>query len=203
MSDHDLRVQRLDAEMLRAVAHPLRMRIVASLRLRGPATSSGLAERLGVSSGLTSYHLRALADAGFVEDDPEHPTKGRERWWRTTHDMTSWRAGDAGDDPDAVAAEDWLAGYSARRTMAWIDGWLDRRPAEPPEWREVSGTSDYVVEVTPDELQTLLDQITDLVRPYMRTTEERLAADAEADAAEGRLDVRLLLQAFPRGPDDG
>jgi DNA-binding transcriptional ArsR family regulator len=197
-----LRVKQLDADALRAVAHPLRMRIVGALRLHGPATSSGLAERLGVSSGLTSYHLRALADAGFVEDDPEHPTKGRERWWRAAHDMTSWRAGAAGDDPDAVAAEDWLSGYSARRAMAWIDGWLERRSTLAPEWLEVSGTSDYVVEVSPTELDALLDQITELVRPYLRTTAERLDADADQDAAEGRIDVRLLLQAFPRGPDE-
>ena len=41
-----------------------------------------LGERLGESSGLTSYHLRALAGAGFVEDAVDHPTRGRERWWR-------------------------------------------------------------------------------------------------------------------------
>ena len=137
-----LKVKQLDAAALRAVAHPLRMRIVGALRLHGPSTASGLAERLGVSSGLTSYHLRALADADFVEDDPDHPAKGRERRWRAAQDMTSWRPGDAGEDPDAVAAEDWLAGYAARRAMEWIDGWLRRRAEAPPEWQAVSGTSD-------------------------------------------------------------
>jgi DNA-binding transcriptional ArsR family regulator len=200
--DRELRVRHLDAAGLRALAHPLRMRIVGSLRLDGPATASGLAERLGVSSGLTSYHLRALAAAEFVEDDPDHPAKGRERWWRAAQDMTSWQPGAAGDDPDAVAAEGWLAGYAARRAMGWIDGWLARRSQDDQAWQAVSGTSDYLVAVTPDELEVLLDQITELVRPHLRSALERAAADPEADAVEGRIDVRLLLQAFPRGPDD-
>jgi DNA-binding transcriptional ArsR family regulator len=198
----ELRVRHLDAEGLRALAHPLRMRILGALRLDGPATATGLAERLGVSSGLTSYHLRALADADFVEDDPDRPARGRERWWRAAQDMTSWRGGIGGDDPDAAAAEDWLVGYAARRTMEWIDGWLDRRPTEPEAWQAVSGTSDYVVEVTPAELEALLDQITAVIRPFVRSADERAAADPEVDAAEGRADVRLLLQAFLRG-DDG
>jgi DNA-binding transcriptional ArsR family regulator len=199
--DTELKVKQLDAATMRALAHPLRMRIIGSLRLDGPATASGLAERLGVSSGLTSYHLRALAGADFVEDDPDHESKGRERWWRAAQDMTSWQPGAAGDDPDAIAAEDWLAGYAARRAMDWVDGWLKRRNEDDEAWQRVSGTSDYVVEVTPDELDALLDQITAVVRPFMRTAAERASADPEADAAEGRIDVRLLLQAFPRGPD--
>jgi DNA-binding transcriptional ArsR family regulator len=192
----ELRVRHLDAASLRALAHPLRMRIVGTLRLHGPATASGLAERLGVSSGLTSYHLRALAAAEFVEDDPDHPTKGRERWWRAAQDMTSWTPGAAALDPDAAAAEEWLAGYAARRSMEWIDGWLDRRRNDPAAWQEVSGTSDYVIDVTPEELKGLLDQITELLRPHLRRVEGR------EDGVEGSADVRVLLQAFLRGEDE-
>src|SRR5262245_9631335 len=191
-----MKVLQLDATTMKALAHPLRMRLVGTPRMDGPATASGLAERFGVSSGLTSYHLRALAEAGFVEDDRDHPRTGRERWWRAAQDMTSWRPGAAGDDPDALAAEDWLAGWNARRAMEWIDGWLARRPDEDAIWRAVSGTSDYVVTVTPDELQALLDAITDLLAPHLvRATDRR-------PAGEGQEEVRLLVQAFPRGADE-
>ena len=172
MSEDALRVRHLDAASLRAMAHPLRMRIIGALRVHGPATASGLAERLGVSSGLTSYHLRALAAAEFVEDDPDHPTKGRERWWRSAQDMTSWTPG-AADYPDAAAAEEWLAGYAARRAMEWVDGWLDRRADDPPAWQEVSGTSDYLIDVTPDELRVINEQITELLRPHLPPGGER------------------------------
>src|SRR6478736_4108151 len=48
-------VKRLYPPALKALAHPLRVRILASLRRIGPATATGLADRLGESSGLTSY----------------------------------------------------------------------------------------------------------------------------------------------------
>ena len=70
-----------DAQLLRAMAHPLRLRLIGTLRKDGPATASMLARRLDESSCATSYHLRILAKYGFVEDDAER-NRGRERWWR-------------------------------------------------------------------------------------------------------------------------
>src|SRR5258708_3393681 len=74
----------LDPRSLRGLAHPLRMRLMMSLRDHGPATASQLGDRLGESSGATSYHLRQLASYGFVEDDPGRGT-ARERWWKAVH----------------------------------------------------------------------------------------------------------------------
>ena len=54
---------RLDSHSLRALAHPLRLRLVGALRLHGPATATMLARRLDTNSGQTSYHLRQLAEA--------------------------------------------------------------------------------------------------------------------------------------------
>ena len=189
----ELTVKQLDAAAMRALAHPLRRRMVGLLRAEGPATASGLAERLGVSSGLTSYHLRALADAAFVEDDPDHATRGRERWWRASQDMTSWRPSEAGSDPDAVAAEQWLAGFAARRSMEWLDDWLDRRPNADPAWQEVSTASDYLVEVNPEELDDLLGEIDAVLRAWMTRTLPNEGPDREA--------VVVLIQGFPRNPD--
>jgi DNA-binding transcriptional ArsR family regulator len=73
-----------ETETLRAMAHPLRMRILGSLRADGPATSTILARRLGTDSGQTSHHLRLLGRYGFVVDAPElgRGPRGRERWWK-------------------------------------------------------------------------------------------------------------------------
>ena len=75
---------RLDSRRLRALAHPLRMRLLAALRLFGPATATELARRLDTNSGQTSYHLRQLAEVGLIEDDPDHST-ARDRYWRARH----------------------------------------------------------------------------------------------------------------------
>src|SRR5688500_20312710 len=61
-------VQVTDVRALRALAHPLRNRLLGQLRLHGPATASQLGRTVGESSGATSYHLRQLAAYGFVED---------------------------------------------------------------------------------------------------------------------------------------
>jgi DNA-binding transcriptional ArsR family regulator len=72
---------RTDLGAMRALSHPLRLELLDRLRTDGPATASLLAERIGESSGATSYHLRQLARYGFVEEDVRD-AKGRERWWR-------------------------------------------------------------------------------------------------------------------------
>lgn len=181
-----MKVKRLDPSSLKTLAHPLRVRIVSSLRAEGPATATHLAKRLRESSGLTSYHLRVLADAGLVEDDPDAPGTGRERWWRAAHDMTSWQPSDAGDDPDTQAAEQWLTGFTARQGMAWLDEWLQRRPDADPDWREASETNDYFVDLTPGELRELLRELDGIVRRRLGTP-----------PAPARRRVRLLLSAFP------
>ncbi len=70
----------IDLESLKALAHPLRVKIFDVLSTYGAFTASGLAERLGESSGATSYHLRQLEKHGFVRE-VEGKGVGRERWW--------------------------------------------------------------------------------------------------------------------------
>src|SRR5689334_9068168 len=84
---------KLDGNQLRTLAHPMRMRLIGLLRKEGPATATALAQRTGTNSGQTSYHLRQLAEAGLVEDDTER-SNGRDRWWRASHEATSWSSAD-------------------------------------------------------------------------------------------------------------
>jgi DNA-binding transcriptional ArsR family regulator len=65
---------------MKALSSPLRREILGHLARHGPATSTMLAKALGESTGTTSYHLRMLADTGFVTELRER-AKGRERWW--------------------------------------------------------------------------------------------------------------------------
>jgi len=186
-----MRVKRLDAHSIRVLAHPLRVRIVGSLRTDGPATATVLAERLGASSGLTSYHVRVLAEAGFVEEDADHETRGRQRWWRAAHDMTSWRSADAGEDPEAAAAEQWLSGFTARTSFDHLDDWLRRRPTADPAWVEVSDTSDYFFDITADELRSMLDEVHTVLTSRLEQWRRR-------DPPPGAARVELVLAAFPR-----
>jgi DNA-binding transcriptional ArsR family regulator len=70
-----------DPAALKALAHPLRQRILRQLDREGPATSTTLAKALGENTGATSYHLRQLAEHGFVDEVPDRG-RSRERWWQ-------------------------------------------------------------------------------------------------------------------------
>jgi DNA-binding transcriptional ArsR family regulator len=67
-------------QTMKALASPLRRDILSHLANHGPATSTTLAKAMGQNTGTTSYHLRLLADAGFITELPDR-AKGRERWW--------------------------------------------------------------------------------------------------------------------------
>lgn len=188
------RVKHLDGGSLRALAHPLRVRIRASLRTEGPATASMLAERLGESSGATSYHLRVLAAHGFVEEDTSRGT-ARERWWHLTHDMTSWRSERFRQDPDERAAEQWLSGYVARQAMDWIDEWQSRRADADEAWFAAAQQNDYGHLMTPQQVEAMLAEVHDVVLRHMDAAGRALEA-GDAEAADARL-VRLLVYALP------
>ena len=70
----------IELESLKALAHPLRVRILDTLSTYGEFTASGLGERLGESSGSMSYHLRQLEKHHFVRE-VEGKGTARERWW--------------------------------------------------------------------------------------------------------------------------
>lgn len=172
---------------LRALAHPLRARLLGALRFHGPATSTALAARLGTNSGATSYHLRQLAEVGLVEDDTERSNR-RDRWWRAAHDATSWRSEDFADDPDARAADDWLLRHQAQVSAGWLHDWLEAREDWPAEWRDAADQSDYHLDLTAAELRALMDDL----HAVMRTHRDR--PGGTSDGAER---VTVLLQGFP------
>jgi DNA-binding transcriptional ArsR family regulator len=193
-----MRTKQLDARSVRALAHPLRVRLLGSLRFEGPATASILAQRLGESSGATSYHLRVLAEHGFIEEDRSRG-RGRERWWQSAHEATSWRPESFRGDADALAAEQWLSGFLARQGMEWLDDWITRRPTADRAWVEASAESDYGLTMTVEEVRALIAELHEVVRRHDATAEDARAAEAAAGGADGGSSrtVRLLLYAFP------
>jgi DNA-binding transcriptional ArsR family regulator len=177
-----------DPEALKALAHPLRGKLLGALRLDGPATASMLGRRYGESSGATSYHLRMLARYGFVEDDPGHGG-GRERWWRAAHELTEWSpATFLGGAPDeGEAARQFL-----RRVVAdyarWEAQWIEELQSWEPEWQEASELSDLSMRLTPRQLRALADELRETILRYRD-------AGPDGDGAER---VMVLLHAFPQ-----
>jgi DNA-binding transcriptional ArsR family regulator len=83
-------------EEVRALAHPLRLRIIRLL-YDGPLTNQELAARLSTNPASVLHHVRTLLRTGFIEPDVERRgPRGRiEKLYRTTG--KSWRVSiDAG-----------------------------------------------------------------------------------------------------------
>src|ERR1700689_171342 len=69
-----------DPKALRALAHPLRWKLIDLLGSEGTATATRCAEVLGESVASCSYHLGILGKYGYAEMLPDQP--GREKPWR-------------------------------------------------------------------------------------------------------------------------
>ena len=178
-----------DVRALRALAHPLRTRLLGLLRLHGPSTATLLAEQVGESSGSTSYHLRQLADYGFVEDVGGLGT-GRERWWRARHRMTSWEASDLLDQEGGAEAQDEMLRLQVAGHGRVLHGWLEQRDELGREWDEAASLSDFALRLTSSQTRELVAELTGVL--------ERWHADHPPDGEvdDSRL-VAVLLGVTP------
>ncbi|MFK0017354.1 ArsR/SmtB family transcription factor [Streptomyces sp. NPDC091027] len=176
-----------DAAALKALTHPLRIRLLGMLRQDGPATASELAVRSGESSASTSYHLRVLAKYAFVAE-AEH-RDGRERRWQSVHSVTSWDGKAMQATPGSRA---WVR-LSRRTQIEHLESSLVRHEADIAEgrlgheWVGPSGISDLMPRLTPESL-------TELWAVLHRTLEELTTRDAEDPRAA---QVVLLAAGLP------
>lgn len=168
---------REDAAALKALTHPLRIRLLGMLRMDGPATASELAVRTGESSASTSYHLRVLAKYAFIAE-AEH-RDGRERRWRAVHEVTGWNNAAMAGSAEAQTFVD----MARRAQLDHLRRSLIRHQEDlaagrlGDEWLEPSGFTDLVARLTPEAL-------TELWRTFHRTVTELAARDEEDPRAE-------------------
>lgn len=180
----------LTSESLKSLAHPLRVRIYDELSSYGPMTASGLAERLGESSGATSYHLRQLERAGLVRED-ESRGKGRERWWERR--------------PGSIAipdARELPPGSSERLAVRFLEEeWYRTREQNVrefmaegdsvfgPEWLDVATSDTINLRLTPDQLHALVTDIDLVLAKYIEAYKKT--------PTPGSRPVQIHVNAFP------
>ncbi|HEU5159180.1 MAG TPA: winged helix-turn-helix domain-containing protein [Streptosporangiaceae bacterium] len=177
----------LDPRRLRALAHPLRIRLLSLLRKDGPSTATLLAKRLGESSGATSYHLRQLAAHGFAEDDPERGGIGRERWWRATQAYTEWRDTDFIYDPELRGVLDGWLHEVLRAQLRRAETWLAERAEWDKSWVEAADLSDWTLWLSAGQLTRLREDLHAVLVRF-----------SEAPAEPGAEQIVVNLHAFPR-----
>jgi DNA-binding transcriptional ArsR family regulator len=180
-----------DPRALRALAHPLRLRLLDHLMSFGPRTASECAAVVGSTPSNCSYHLRALAKVGLVE--PVEAEDGRERPWRSAATGLSFGRS---EDPEFAIGSDTVERALADRQVddeaALVHRAIAQRDEQPVEWREAAMLNGYALRLTPAELRELGERLDALIRPYIALT--------RPDAPAGSDVVALHLNAF-RHPD--
>jgi DNA-binding MarR family transcriptional regulator len=181
-----------DPTALKALTHPVRLRMLGMLRVDGPATATQLAARLGLNSGATSYHLRQLAQYGFIEEAP-HASR-RDRWV-----PASEVEGEA-LDLDLAFNQAILSLQVGQMQQA-----LEEYAELPAEWRKASTASDIIIPMTAEQAEALTRRLTDIILEAMR-----VAPPLGELAPLDMVPFSIMLHAFPypgrlphREGDDG
>ena len=180
---------RLTPEAVKVLAHPLRSRLLGTLRRGGPATATTLATALSTNSGATSYHLRKLESVGLVADTGEGA--GKQRLWRAATSSHSWERTELAHDEDAATALGWLERDYLRLFTNEFGHWLDVAEAWPGEWQDAAGQGDTWVTVNAEQLKKLRRELDEVIERYR-----------DAEPAPDARRVTFWQAAFPLDPDE-
>ncbi|TDD17160.1 winged helix-turn-helix domain-containing protein [Nonomuraea diastatica] len=182
-----------DIDTLKALGHPLRIKLYRALFMAGTATASQLADQVDEAVSLVSYHLRKLSAHGIIEEAEPGSGDGRERWWQPASTVLSTRDEDWRDAPERAAVHAAVSRVYARQRSEMYEEFLDTKPAWTDDWRGAAFSSEYLLSLTAEELRDLGREFDELVAKWR----QRCAAAREAGAAQGRENVALHVNGFP------
>jgi DNA-binding transcriptional ArsR family regulator len=170
-----------DPRHMRALAHPVRLSLMEALGQHGELTATEAAQHVGQSPSSCSFHLRQLAKYGFVEETGTGT--GRRRPWRLT------RIGLVVDDAPAADPEAQAAGVALAQVMTarYLERARERlaaRSAQPEPWRHLTGTDQFLLHVTPAELEQLNADVLKLMTAYLDRFRDPALRPPDARAIE-------------------
>ncbi|MFF5626942.1 helix-turn-helix domain-containing protein [Microbacterium sp. LWH10-1.2] len=176
----------LDPGALKALAHPLRVRIFDLLSERGPQTASSLAALVGETSGSMSYHLRALAAHDLIQEVEGRGT-ARERWWERPKGRIDLPGPDDSMTPSNRASAQIVTAEFFRLRHEALMAYLNRNEsAIPEEWRDVGIIMTTYLDLTAAqmeevkaELSAVVDQVVDRYRGQSGPDVRRVTLRAE------------------------
>ena len=154
--------RKADPVALRALAHPLRWKLIDLLGGEGSATATRCAEVLGESVASCAYHLGILAKYGYIELVPNQA--GREKPWHLAsyrQELSAEGLGVEGELAAEAATEAFLDHEFARTKER-----LRSKSLEPAEWRDASCLLGSSVWVTAQEFREISDRLAELALRY-------------------------------------
>jgi DNA-binding transcriptional ArsR family regulator len=184
-----------DAAALKALAHPVRVALLEALVSEGPMTASQVAGFVDESPSNCSWHLRKLAEHGFVRE--ARGGTGRNRPWRVVSEGLEWGVDvqdGRGDDGQGRLAAEALTDMLVERELQRLRAARASRHSEPAAWQEATGLVHSQLWLTADEAQALRRDLSGLLLRYADRSGEPARRPAGA-----RL-VSLVGWLVPSGP---
>lgn len=183
-----------DPRVLRAIAHPLRVRILHELNAAGPSRAADLAQDLDIPANQASFHLRQLAKYGLVVEAPEEARDRRDRVWKVVSDEgIQLELSEMDKAPGGPAAVDVWSENSRQFSHAVVDAVYASARRE-----DVFGMlSQGALRLTRDEAHALANELADVVHAWTRRTRGR-------DPERQTYLLMQVLQLYPElTPSDG
>ena len=183
-----------DPRVLRAIAHPVRARILEDLSASGPVRAADVARDLGIPANQASFHLRQLAKYGLVEEAPEEARDKRDRVWRSaaaegyTVNLSELAAAPGGRAAVEVFRSSKLAALHERVDRAFA---MSRA-----EGSGVFAVSDHALKLTDDEAHELRQEIDAVIEAWAERTRGR-------DPERRTYHVVQMVQPFEDGDGSG
>ena len=148
-----------DPAALKALAHPLRLELLDVLLLEGPRTATELGAELGSSPSNCSWHLRKLAEHGFVTEVPG--ATGRARPWQAAAAGLTWDEAD--EEPETRAAGLGLTEVLLTRELQRLLTAQEALHLESPEWRRAATVVQAGTWLTAEEAQEISARLAELL----------------------------------------
>jgi predicted ArsR family transcriptional regulator len=159
-----------DPRVLRAIAHPMRGRILDELGASGPLRAADVAELLHIPANQASFHLRQLAKYGLIEPAPESARDRRDRVWRLIAER-GFRL-----DVDDISAEP--GGKAAlsvfqRNKAAWAHRLVDEVFAFKKKKDTFNAIVDQPLKLTKDEAAEFMGEVDAVLAAWAERTRGR------------------------------
>jgi DNA-binding transcriptional ArsR family regulator len=182
-----------DPRMLRALSHPVRLALLDALR-DGPLTATQAGATIGETPTTCSFHLRQLANYGFVEE--AGGGVGRARPWRLL--IESWDAPARPGDPEFMNASRVLDHVLLGRQVDRMRRFIDTVSEYPESWQRASTGNTTKLHMTADELTELAAAYRSVMEGFIERFRDR--AQHPERRPEGSLPVETFFAAYPAKP---
>ena len=180
-----------DPRVLRAIAHPVRNRILTELDAHGPLRATDVARLLGIPANSASFHLRQLAKFGLVEEDTDAARDKRDRVWKQTaqagYDVS---IGEIEKEPGGKAA----AAVYMRTKAAWTHHLVEEAYGDDRTPGIHRAVTEQAVRLTKAEARTMTEDLVGVVDRWRQRTQ-----GGQDDERRTYL-VLQIVQPFPDQP---